>query len=113
MSSSKPCLASMPLAFMMFQTSGLNTGSVRLDTLMTGFCCACAGGASARANTTANAAKTRRDMVIIASPVWFPADPKKYALNAQGRQLGGNPGLAAFAAVKVSLAVFRIVGRLR
>jgi hypothetical protein len=52
-------------------------------------------------------------MVIIASPVWFPADPKKYALNAQGRQLGGNPGLAAFAAVKVSLAVFRIVGRLR
>ena len=35
----------MPRAFMMFQTSGLNTGSVRLETLMTGFCCACAGGA--------------------------------------------------------------------
>ena len=29
---------------MMFHTSGLNTGSVRLETLIIGFCCACAGG---------------------------------------------------------------------
>src|SRR4051812_33731260 len=65
MSSSKPCLASMPLAFMMFQTSGLNTGSVRLDTLMTGFCCACAGAVAAIAatNAAANAASPRRDIV--------------------------------------------------
>ena len=31
---------------MMFHTSGLNTGSVRLETLITGLCCACAGGAT-------------------------------------------------------------------
>ena len=42
-SSSKPFLVSKPRAFMMFHTSGLNTGSVRLETLITGFCWACAG----------------------------------------------------------------------
>ena len=46
MSSVKPCLASKPRAFMTFHTSGLNTGSVRLETLIIGFCCACAVGQS-------------------------------------------------------------------
>src|SRR6185437_6992116 len=70
MSSSKPCLASMPRAFMMFQTSGLNTGSVRLETLITGFCCACAADSAETANAkhTASAAMPRRDIVDMTTP---------------------------------------------
>ena len=49
---------------MMFQTSGLNTGSVRLDTLITGFCCACAGNgiageANAKGGESGKAAATQ------------------------------------------------------
>ena len=44
---------------MMFHTSGLNTGSVRLETLITGFCCACAGGAANPATAIAIAGGER------------------------------------------------------
>src|SRR6476646_11324141 len=69
MLSSKPCLASMPRAFMMFQTSGLNTGSVRLETLITGFCCACAGGASMSAAQANSAANPRRNTLAMTFPL--------------------------------------------
>ena len=60
---------------MMFHTSGLNTGSVRLETLITGFCCAWACGAtmvaSAIANAAASAARPRRDSLDMDnSPSW-------------------------------------------
>jgi len=62
----------MPRAFMMFHTSGLKTGNVRLDTLITGFCCACAGEAAkpkiANVHAAANAARLRRHNWNIDTP---------------------------------------------
>jgi hypothetical protein len=81
----------MPRAFMMFQTSGLNTGSVRLDTLITGFCCACAleRPAVAIASAAAMAVKLRRDIMDMKTPprilqAWSVARPyfqKSYTVN--------------------------------
>ena len=71
MSSVKPCLASKPRAFMTFHTSGLNTGSVRLETLITGFCCACADGIATSGkgeSKAANAARPRRDSLDMDIP---------------------------------------------
>src|SRR5712671_3756950 len=70
MSSSKPFFASKPRAFMMFQTIGLNTGSVRLDTLIFGLICADAAVALAEAIATAAtaAAKQRREILNMSSP---------------------------------------------
>ena len=59
---------------MMFHTSGLNTGKVRLDTLMTGFCCACAFGAklNVSAATHANtAANPHRDILAMTFPLSY------------------------------------------
>src|ERR1039458_1745591 len=60
---------------MMFHTSGLNTGSVRLETLITGFCCASADGAvkptTAKAITAASAARPRRDILNMKTPRWI------------------------------------------
>src|SRR5262245_28582549 len=61
---------------MMFQTSGLNTGKVRLETLITGFCCACAGDdaipPAVIARATVSAAMTRRDNLSMdSSPSWL------------------------------------------
>jgi hypothetical protein len=56
----------------MFHTKGLKTGKVRLDTLMTGFCCACALSVepSVSAATLANtAANTRRDNLGMTFPL--------------------------------------------
>jgi threonine/homoserine/homoserine lactone efflux protein len=52
---------------MMFQTIGLNTGSVRLDTLIFGLVCACAAVpvVDAIAMAAAAAAKWRRDILSI------------------------------------------------
>ena len=60
---------------MMFQTSGLNTGSVRLETLITGFCWACAGTdavpMAAIVKATISAARPRRDKFDMdTSPSW-------------------------------------------
>ena len=60
---------------MMFQTSGLNTGNVRLETLITGFCCACAGAdaipQAAIVKVTVSAARPRRDKLSMGtSPSW-------------------------------------------
>src|SRR5690349_19097164 len=58
---------------MMFQTSGLNTGSVRLETLMTGLCWAKAIGGAYPPTTskaaTATAAKPRRNEISMDVPL--------------------------------------------
>src|SRR3569833_3551719 len=71
MSRVKPCLASKPRAFITFQTSGLNTGKVRLETLMTGLSWARTGKAAPAARAAAEAVKVRRvSMVIGVIPFW-------------------------------------------
>ncbi len=57
---------------MMFQTSGLNTGSVRLDAVIFGFCCASAVVApiDASAQAAASVAKARRENIFMES---FPS----------------------------------------
>src|SRR5437660_6316093 len=81
MSSSKPCLVSMPFAFMMFQTSGLNTGKVRLETVILGFACAYAPvpAVEAIAKTAAVVTTRRRDILSIANS---PAFSQLYALHS-------------------------------
>jgi hypothetical protein len=66
-SNSKPCLASKPRAFMIFQTIGLNTGRVRLDTLILGLCCASDAVVQPNANAqaVANVASLRRESATI------------------------------------------------
>src|SRR3569623_3606224 len=71
MSRANPCLASKPRAFITFQTSGLNTGKVRLETLMTGLSWARTGKAAPAARAAAEAVKVRRvSMVIGVIPFW-------------------------------------------
>src|SRR5437763_4417964 len=72
MSSSKPCLASRPRAFMMFHTSGVNTGSVRLETVIFGRCCAGEGlvPSSARRQAAARVARPRRKNIVMEFPSW-------------------------------------------
>lgn len=69
-SSVKPCFSSSLRDFMMFQTSGAMTGSVRLETLMVVFCCApaCGAKAVARAKAAISAIKRRRKANIDFSP---------------------------------------------
>src|SRR5262249_42672208 len=54
---------------MMFQTSGLNTGSVRLDTGILGFCCASDAVASndTNAQAAASVARLRRENMAMKS----------------------------------------------
>src|SRR4029079_8915866 len=64
----------MPRALMMFHTRGLNTGRVRLDTLMTGFCCACTPGAKFKVSAAAHpntAANPRRDILAMTFPLAY------------------------------------------
>src|SRR6476619_295828 len=64
----------MPRAFIMFHTRGLNTGKVRLDTLMTGFCCACTPGAKFKVSAAAHvntAANPRRDILAMTFPLAY------------------------------------------
>src|SRR5215469_13002629 len=76
MSSSKPFLVSNPRAFMMFQTIGLNTGRVRLETVIFGLSCATDGvtGSNASAQTVAiqaaaiTARRRRGNLIIKMAP---------------------------------------------
>src|SRR5262245_30299950 len=56
---------------MMFHTSGLKTGSVRLDTVIFGLCCATAALVPSKANAEAAAsiARLRRENVVIGVPL--------------------------------------------
>jgi hypothetical protein len=51
----------------MFHTNGLNTGNVKLDAVIFGFCCACDAvvPTSAKAQAVASVARLRRDNVIM------------------------------------------------
>jgi hypothetical protein len=56
----------------MFHTSGLKTGKVRLDTLMIGFCCACAFGATLNVSAATHAitaANPCRDILAMTFPL--------------------------------------------
>src|SRR6185295_6731005 len=67
-----------PRAFMMFQTSGLNTGKVRLEAVIFGFCCAGEGVGATAASTQAAAtiASARRENLTMASLLCvISADP--------------------------------------
>src|SRR3974390_2856886 len=79
MSSSKPFLVSNPRAFMMFQTIGLNTGRVRLETLIFGLSCATDGGtrsnASAQTAAIQVAARPRRRNLIMKMAPRFDLAP--------------------------------------
>src|SRR5262249_58718782 len=63
-------LASRPRAFMMFHTSGLNTGSVRLETVIFGRCCAGEGlvPSNARRQAAARVARPRRKNIVMEFP---------------------------------------------
>jgi hypothetical protein len=89
MSSSKPFLASKPLAFMMLTTIGANTGSVRLPTLMRGLSCA-AAGAMASDSKRPTAATRRKAFEIIDLSAGSPL-PKPMLAN------GENPTTMSFA----------------
>ena len=56
---------------MMFQTSGLNTGKVRLDAVIFGFCCASDAVApiDTIAQAVASVAKVRREYMIMVAPL--------------------------------------------
>src|ERR1700719_1602229 len=85
MSSSKPFFASKPRAFMMFQTIGLNTGRVRLETLIFGLICAYAAVAPGAAIAGAMAAaKWRREILSISTSPIGPATPLTPAFPAPG-----------------------------
>src|SRR3569623_2757418 len=73
MSRVKPCFASKPRAFITFQTSRLNTGKVRLDTLITGLSCARTGMAVLAARAAAEAVKARRVIVVMKASPWWRA----------------------------------------